>query len=55
MPLKRDTKQIRSIAKKVGLSRYQQQQLHREITGQNLAYREILELAYEVKRDYARK
>jgi hypothetical protein len=53
--MKWDTKQIRSIVRKVGLSRHQQQQLHREISGQQLTYQEILELAKEIRRDYPRE
>ena len=52
MVRKRDTKQIDSIAGKVGLSREQRTRLHLEITKQDLTYQEILEKAWEIKAMY---
>jgi len=42
-------KQVRDIVNKYGLNREQQRKLHDEITGQNYGYREIEEVARQIK------
>ena len=43
--LRRSNKQVRDIVKEFGLTREQQQQLHRAISGENMTYQEIRDLA----------
>lgn len=43
-----ENKQVRDIVVQLGLNRDQQQQLHREITGQRLSYKVILEIAKDM-------
>jgi hypothetical protein len=43
--LRRSNKQVRDIVKELGLTKEQQQQLHRAISGENMAYQQIRELA----------
>ena len=42
-------RQVDNIAKKLGLSKYQRAMLHKDISGQNLSYQEIMEIALEIK------
>ncbi|MGN3967534.1 hypothetical protein ACS0ZG_37650 [Burkholderia gladioli] len=41
-------KQVRDVATQLGLSKDQRQQLHREISGQNLSYHEIMGVAKDL-------
>ena len=43
--LRRSNKQVRDIVKELALTREQQQQLHRAISGENMTYQQIRELA----------
>lgn len=55
MSPKDDIKAIDSIVKKLGLSEAQRDILHDVIHHERLTYREILEAAREVKRDFPNK
>ena len=55
MTRKVDIKLVDSVVRKLRLSRDQRKLLHRAIHGQALSYREIMELAKEIERDYPRK
>jgi len=55
MARKQDIRMIDRVVRAVGLSREQRRLLHDEIHGQRLTYREIKELAREIKRDYPGK
>ena len=50
-----DIKAIDSIVKKVGLTEGQRDILHDEIHDKHLSYREILEIARDVKQEYPNK
>ena len=43
-------RQAKNAAKEAGLNKNQKRLLHNEITGRGYSYREILEMAYEIKR-----
>ena len=47
--LRRTNKQARDAAKEAGLSRTQRETLHREISGEDLSYHEIFEIAHDIK------
>lgn len=55
MPRKKDIKLVDSIVRKLRLSQDQRELLHEVITRQGLTYREILQIAKEIKREYPRK
>ena len=55
MVRKDDIKQMDSIVRKLGLTQDQREFLHRAIRGENLTYREILEVARQLKQEYPRK
>ena len=55
MSPKNDIKAVNSIVKKVGLSPGQRDILHDRIHHENLTYREIEQVAREVKQDYPNK
>ncbi len=55
MTRKRDTRQIDSVVRRVGLSSEQRRLLHDEIAGRDLRYRQILDLARQIKKLYPRK
>lgn len=55
MVRKRDIKMIDDVVRRLGLSRRQRRLLHRQITGRELTYREIVEEAKDVVRDFPNK
>ena len=55
MGRKDDTKQIDAIAAKAGLTKGQRRILHEWISGQDMSYRDILEVAYDVKKLFPNK
>ncbi|MFP4139276.1 MAG: hypothetical protein ACOCVI_00805 [Planctomycetota bacterium] len=55
MVRKRDIKMIDEVVHRLGLSRQQRRLLHRQITGRKLTYREIVEEARDVLRDFPKK
>jgi hypothetical protein len=56
MTRKPDIKLIDDIVRRVGLSEDQREFLHRELRYQEtLTYRQILELAREIKQDYRKR
>jgi hypothetical protein len=55
MGRKKDIRQIDSIVRKAGLSKGQRRLLHEEITGRELSYQEILDIALDIKRLYPNK
>lgn len=46
--------QVNSIARKLKLTDFQREQLHREIHGQNLSYQEILEIARCIRGEFTK-
>jgi hypothetical protein len=52
MTRKRDIKQIDAVVRKLKLSKEQRQLLHQVIHGENLTFRELLEVAREIQEDY---
>ncbi|MDD4889092.1 MAG: hypothetical protein PHU85_04115 [Phycisphaerae bacterium] len=55
MVRKNDIRLIDTVVRIAGLSREQRRLLHREISGQDLSYRQILEQARDIKKQYPRK
>jgi hypothetical protein len=55
MTRKRDIKLVDAITKKLRLSMAQRRLLHRDITGRRLSFREIEEIAREIKQDFPNK
>ncbi len=55
MAKKHDIRQIDEICRRVGLSKRLRELLHDEIHGMNYTYREILEIAKELKELYPNK
>ena len=52
MPRKKDIKQIDAVVRRLRLSKEQRELLHRAIHGEKLTYRELLEEAKAIRKDY---